>query len=51
MIYVPDKLGAGVCVPKGIEIENKYPHMTLMTSDGWNAVMSNNVLQSTCGKG
>ena len=51
VIYVPGKLVAGICFPKGVEIENEYPHMTLMVSDGWKPMMSNSVIQATCGKG
>ena len=51
VIYVPDRLITGICFPKGIEIENEYPHLTLMISEGWNAVLSNAVIETTCGKG
>ena len=50
LIYVPDKLVAGICFPQ-IGIENTYPHLTLMVSDGWSPVMSNAVIQATCGAG
>jgi len=42
---------AGICFPEGVEIENEYPHMTLMVSDGWKPVMSNLMIQATCAKG
>ena len=51
VIYVPGKLVAGICFPQGVEIENEYPHMTLMVSDGWKPMMSNLVIQATCAKG
>ena len=50
VVYVPGKLIAGVCFPK-LHIENKYPHMTLMISEGWGAVLSNELLTATCAKG
>ena len=50
LIYVPDKLILGVCFPD-FEIENDHPHVTLLVSDGWAPVVSNNILQATCGKG
>lgn len=50
IIYIPDKLIVGVCFPK-FEIENWFPHVTLMISDGWAAIMSNSVLNATCNKG
>lgn len=50
LIYVPDKVIAGICFPD-FEIENEYPHLTMMVSEGWAPVLSNSVIQSTCGKG
>ena len=50
IIYVPDKLVAGICFPQ-IEIENAFPHITLMVSEGWAPVLSNSIIQATCGKG
>lgn len=47
VIYVPEKLVAGICFPD-CEIENEYPHLTLMVSQGWAPVMSNAVIQATC---
>jgi hypothetical protein len=49
-VYVPEKLICGVCFPK-YEIENWFPHVTLMISEGWPAVLSNAVLNATCNKG
>lgn len=49
-IYVPDKLVAGICFPQ-IEVENAFPHITLMVSDGWAPVLSNAVITATCGPG
>ena len=50
VIYVPDKLVAGICFPAA-DIENEFPHLTLMVSQGWTPVMSNSVIQATCSKG
>lgn len=50
VVYVPDKLICGVCFPN-YEIENWFPHLTMMISDGWAAMMSNSVLNATCNKG
>ena len=49
MIYVPEKLVAAICFPD-CEIENEFPHLTLMVSTGWSPVMSNAVIQATCAK-
>jgi len=49
VIYVPDKLVAGICFPKA-EIENEFPHMTLLVSEGWAPVMSNSVIKATCAR-
>ena len=49
LIYVPDKLVAGICFPDA-EIENEFPHLTLMVSQGWSPVMSNAVIKATCGR-
>ena len=49
-MYVPEKLICGVCFPK-YEIENWFPHVTMMISEGWPAVLSNAVLNATCNKG
>jgi hypothetical protein len=50
VVYVPEKLICAVCFPK-YEIENWFPHVTLMISEGWPAVLSNAVLNATCNKG
>lgn len=50
LVYVPNKLIVGVCFPK-FQIENVFPHMTLMISEGWPAMTSNTVLNATCNKG
>lgn len=47
---MPDKIVVGVCFPQ-TEIDNWFPHMTLMISDGWPAMTSNAVLNATCNKG
>jgi len=47
---VPEKLVAGICFPAA-EIENEYPHLTLMVSQGWAPVLSNAVITATCGRG
>lgn len=49
IIYVPEKLVAGICFPN-CEIENEFPHLTLMVSQGWAPVLSNAVIQATCRK-
>lgn len=50
IIYVPDKLIAGICFPD-FEIENEHPHVTMMVSEGWSPVLSNSLISATCGKG
>ena len=45
---MPEKLVAGICFPEA-DIENEFPHMTLMVSQGWAPVMSNAVIKATCG--
>jgi hypothetical protein len=32
-------------------VENEFPHMTLMISNGWKPLDSNSILQATCSKG
>lgn len=49
-MYVPNKLIAGICFPK-TEVENKFPHLTLMVSQGWAPVLSNAVITATCEEG
>ena len=50
VVYVPEKLVAGVCFPD-CDIENEFPHLTLMVSQGWAPVMSNSIIKATCGRG
>ena len=50
IIYIPGKLVAGITFPDS-EIENEFPHMTLMVSQGWAPKLSNDVIQATCGHG
>lgn len=50
VIYVPKKLIAGVCFPL-LHTENQFPHLTLLISEGWNAVLSNALLTATCAEG
>ena len=50
IVYVPDKLIAGICFPQA-EVENEFPHLTLMVSQGWAPVMSNAVIKATCAEG
>ena len=49
LIYIPDKIVTGICFPD-CEIENEFPHMTLFVSQGWAPVMSNTIIQATCGR-
>ena len=49
IVYVPGQLVAGICFPN-CEVENEFPHLTLMVSQGWAPVMSNAVIQATCRK-
>lgn len=50
LVYVPDKLIAAVCFPN-FEVENRFPHCTLLTSEGWAPVLSNTLLETTCDRG
>ena len=50
VVYVPNHLIAGVVFPQ-FDIENEFPHMTLMISHGWAAVDSNTLLTATCAEG
>ena len=50
VIYVPDKIVTGICFPE-CEIENEFPHMTLMVSSGWAPKLSNDIIKATCGRG
>lgn len=47
VIYVPDKLVTGICFPQ-TDIENEFPHLTLMVSQGWAPVLSNSVIKAVC---
>lgn len=47
VVYVPQRILTAVCFPKA-EIENEFPHMTLMLGGNWTAKLSNAVLQETC---
>ena len=49
IIVVPGKLITGICFPK-YEVDNKCPHMTLLTNE-WPAKFSNDVLELCCVKG
>lgn len=46
LVYVPGHLLTAVCSPDPAQLpsENKYPHVTLMTSLSWTPKMSNTVL-------
>mmetsp|Transcript_17475 Transcript_17475/g.12494 ORF Transcript_17475/g.12494 Transcript_17475/m.12494 type:complete len:147 (-) Transcript_17475:143-583(-) len=50
VIYIPGSLVTGLVFPK-FEIENEFPHLTLMCSNKYKPVMSNAMIQATCGKG
>lgn len=41
---------AGICFPP-TDIENEFPHVTLMVSQGWAPVLSNAVIKATCAEG
>ena len=47
IVYVPNRILTAVCFPKA-EIDNEFPHMTLMLGGKWGAVLSNSVLKATC---
>ena len=49
IVYIPDKIIVGIVFPK-FEIENEFPHVTLMVSKGWKPVESNAVIAATCAK-
>lgn len=52
ILFVPYKIITGVVnvkKPKNLQIENEYPHMTLMTGD-WAAKYSNDLCQDVFGK-
>jgi hypothetical protein len=50
VVYVPGKLVAGIVFPQ-TEVENEFPHVTLMVSQGWAPVLSNAVIKATCAEG
>lgn len=50
VIYVPGKLVTGITFPDSL-IENEFPHMTLMVSEGWALKLSNDIIKATCGHG
>ena len=47
VLYVPGRILTGVCFPKA-DVENEFPHLTLMLGNKWTAKLSNSVLQETC---
>ena len=45
LVYVPGKILTAICFPdKNVEIENEFPHITLMIGDKWTPKMSNVIL-------
>ena len=46
IVYIPDKIITGVCFPD-FEVQNEMPHVTLMVSEGWPPVLSNQLLTLT----
>ena len=50
VVYIPGEIVVGVVFPE-IQVENVYPHVTLMVSKNWKPVESSVVLDATCGKG
>jgi len=50
VIIIDKKIIVGICFPE-TEIENEFPHLTLMVSQGWAPVLSNQIIQATCAKG
>lgn len=50
VVYIPDQIIIGVTFPK-IQVENEFPHVTLMVSKNFKPVESSVVLQATCRKG
>ena len=48
-IYIPGKIITGICYhndyPKSLEIENEFPHVTLMTGD-WKPFASNKAMNA-----
>ena len=49
IVYIPDKIVVGICFPE-CEIDNEFPHLTMMVSNGWKPVDSNAVIKATCAK-
>ena len=47
MVYVPERILTGICFPKA-EVQNTFPHLTIMTCNNWKPVHSNIVLEATC---
>ena len=47
VLYVPGRILTGIAFLKA-DVENKFPHMTLMISQKYAAVVSNEVLKKTC---
>ena len=50
VIYVPERILTGICFPAA-EVENEFPHLTIMLAGGWKPVNSNAVIQATCKEG
>mmetsp|Transcript_18974 Transcript_18974/g.32416 ORF Transcript_18974/g.32416 Transcript_18974/m.32416 type:complete len:167 (-) Transcript_18974:50-550(-) len=50
VVYVPSKILTAITFPKAA-VQNAYPHMTLFTGEEWKPVLSNSVLEKTCGFG
>ena len=47
-IYIPSKLLTGIVFPTA-PVDNKYPHVTIMTGTDYVPFSSNSVLLATCG--
>ena len=47
-VYIPSKLLTGIVFPSAL-VENKYPHVTMMTGTDYIPFNSNTVLLGTCG--
>jgi len=50
VLYVPGRILTGIAFLKA-DVENQFPHMTLMISQKFAAVTSNEVLKKTCDQG
>ena len=46
-IYVPSKLLTGIVFPTA-PVDNKFPHVTIMTGTNYAPINSNTVLLATC---